>query len=395
MRLLYTFKNDRDARTFSQFLTQEGVENTLEINPVTDWGSEDYGTLTCRIWIIDEDSMDEARSWLEAFLKNPGDSRFKASKQPRSTTPKESLPKPSLYRRTASRSRSNSPLTKSKNFGAFTFYLILFCTIIFFTDQATKRPFEPPPSNLPMTPLFASPIKKSMLFDYPTTYTMVDKLINAYGFDKLFHPQDLPNEGKFLLGQIYRTPYWQGFYDQFVSYFGSNGSPIQVNAPMFEKIKQGEIWRLFSPIFLHGDIFHLFFNMLWLLVLGVQMEKRLGIRRLILFILITAAISNTCQYLMSGPNFVGFSGVLCAMIAFIWLRQKNTPWEGYQLHPSTMAFISIFIAAMFLIQLISFTLEILGQPSLNLVIANTAHLSGAFTGFLLSQLPFFSWKIKT
>ena len=44
----------------------------------------------------------------------------------------------------------------------------------------------------------------------------------------------------------------------------------------------------FFPILLHADIFHLFFNMLWLIVLGKQIEQRLKTGRYVLFILLIA-----------------------------------------------------------------------------------------------------------
>ena len=395
MRLLHTFNNDRNARKFSLFLKQEGVDNKLEIASVTDWGSEDYGTLQCQVWVVDEDDVSAASQWLEEFLNNPGDPKFKEPKiapppAPSFSTEKPPAAKPRIIFKSNKIPRPSND--QSNRFGVLTFYLILFCTIVFFATLATQRPFETPPANIPLTPLFSSPIKKKLLFDYPASYETVDKLVNAYGFEKLFEPQKLPAEGRYLLTKMYKTPTWQGFYPLVVASLKSNGSPIAVNAPLFEKIREGEVWRLFTPIFLHADMFHLFFNMIWLLVLGVQIEKRLGIGRMVLFILISAAFSNTAQYLMSGPNFVGFSGVLCGMIAFVWIRQKNAPWEGYQLQPSTMAFISIFVLAMAGIQLISFTLEVLGQPGLGAPIANTAHLSGALAGFVMAKLSFFNWK---
>ena len=95
---------------------------------------------------------------------------------------------------------------------------------------------------------------------------------------------------------------------------------------------------------------------------------------------------------MSGSNFIGFSGVLCAMITFTWFRQKHAAWEGYDLLPMTMAFISLFVVAMFGIQLLSFFLEINGIAPITPGVANTAHLTGAFAGYLLARSNLFSWQ---
>ncbi len=384
MRLLHTFKNDRDARLFSAFIKGKGIENSLDITSNTDWGSNDYGTLDCKLWVIDEEDVASADQWLNNFLENPKDPQFQETLPP---------PPPKVKIKIPTEPKPSTKSSVSKAAGAFTFYLIVFCTIIFFASEASKRPLETPPPNVPVAPLFYSPLKKALLYDYPSTYQILDKLVNAYGFDKLFTPQSLPPEGKFMLTQMYKTPHWTGFYDKILNFFKPPGYPIQLTEPMFEKIREGEIWRLFTPAILHYDIFHLFFNMIWLLVLGMQMEKRLGLAKYILFMLIVAIFSNTAQYLMSGPNFVGFSGILCGMIAFVWFRQKNNPWEGYQLLPSTMGFITIFILAMFSIQLISFFLQIMGQSPIAPPIANTAHLSGALAGYSLSKSNFFAWKI--
>lgn len=99
---------------------------------------------------------------------------------------------------------------------------------------------------------------------------------------------------------------------------------------------------------------------------------------------------------MSGANFLGFSGVLCGMLTFIWVRLRHTPWEGYQLPEVTIGLMIFFILAMFVIQLLSFFTEFHNLASFSPGIANTAHLSGAALGILLGFLPFFSWRaIKT
>jgi len=44
-------------------------------------------------------------------------------------------------------------------------------------------------------------------------------------------------------------------------------------------VLQGQVWRLFTYMFLHGDIWHIFINMLMLVIFGREMERMLGTRR--------------------------------------------------------------------------------------------------------------------
>lgn len=392
MRLLHTFKDDRNARTFSSFLTQQGIENQLDLQKNSDWGSDDYGTISGRVWVIDEDDLEKSQEFLNTFTDNPNDQRFsylKPSTVP--PEPPEASAKPSkkdasikLIKRASG--SINQPL------GPATFYTILGCIVLFFLSVGNAPSHRVGPSNgLPHTPLYSSPINKPLYYDYPEAYEIVDKVIKAYGIEKLTHPNQLPSEGKILLQQYAKTPYWRGFYEKFIAYLKSQ-TPITVTAPLFEKIREGELWRLITPVFMHNDIFHIFFNMMALLVLGKQMEKLLGIPRYFFFMLLTGIFSNTMQYLMSGSNFIGYSGILCAMIMFVWTRQKNTPWEGYQLLPASMKFVVVFILGIAVIQLASFIMEVNGTQSFALGIANTAHLSGALSGYLLAKLNFFSRK---
>ncbi len=383
MRLLHIFNNDRDARLFSEFLTKEGIENTLDVQKSTDWGSDDYGTLTSKLWITEEDEMDAANQWLELFLSDSGHARFNQAKE--KIVLKTSKPSVRIKPKF-------SPKAASATKGTLSLILIAFCTLLFFLSNITQPAYAKIPSQLPTSPLFSSPIKKGFLYDFPLAFTLTEKLASTYGVDKLLDPNQLPQEGKLLYLKIIDTPFWQGFYNQFIQVLKTPDASLALNAPLFEKLHEGEAWRLITPVFLHNDIFHLFFNMIWLLVLGSQIERVLGLGRYTLFIVLTAIFSNTAQYLMSGPNFIGFSGVLCAMIAFVWVRQKKAPWEGYQLLSSTMTFITIFILAMAGIQTISFALQVLGQEPFAPPIANTAHLTGALAGYILAQFNFFAWK---
>jgi GlpG protein len=251
------------------------------------------------------------------------------------------------------------------------------------------------PNYLSYTPVLASPIQKEMMYDYPLKYELADQLIKSYGLQALKDPENLPPQGQQLIQKYLQTPHWTGIYEKIVNHFQNPESAWNFDAPMFEKIRQGEMWRLFTPCLLHAGIFHLFFNMAWLVILGKQMEQRMGKMRYLLFIVIGGVIPNTAQYLMSGPDFLGFSGVLCAMIAYIWVRQKKAAWEGYQLQAGTISFITFFILLMLGIQLVSFIFEIRNSSAFAIGIANTAHLVGAAVGYLLGRLSFFSWQARS
>ena len=379
MRILHVFDNEKSGRTFSSYLLEQNIENQLEIFKNTDWSSAEYGDITCKIWIINEDDVNKANEYLEIFLQNPKDPRF--------IHVKPIIPPPAPTFETFRVKR------KAKPSSVITFYTIAICIVIFFISLATTRAYHSPhPGLVSLIPIYSSPVKKAMFYDYPQNYVIIDQLVKAYGVNSLLEPQKLPREGQFLYQKYFKTSYWQGIYDKTVLYLKTPSTPFSFPEPMFEKIRQGEIWRIVSPILIHQDILHLFFNMIWLLVIGRQIESKIGIFRYILFIIIAAIFSNTCQSLMTGSAFLGFSGVLCAMITFVWFRQKQAPWEGYLLLPSTMAFITIFILAIAGIQCISFILEVFGQSSIAPPLANTAHLTGALIGILFSRLKYFTWQ---
>lgn len=392
MRLLINLNDQKQGYALSAYLTKEGFENKLELTPDTDWGSPDFGNVSCKIWVIDEDHFDEAKKIAEDFSANPADARYYGSQKPASIAPKPLInplkpPAPKVV--------------KLEPMGSLTFYLIVLCSLIlFFSELAAPPQITTIPANLPLTPLMMPQLYKDLMYDYPHAYEIIDKIVNAYGINALQNPDNLPNEGKLLLQQFYRTPYWTGFYDVFLHAHKHPETAFTIDAPLFEKERQGEIWRFFTPCLLHGtgqrdlaDILHLVFNMLWLALLGRQMESRLGKRRYLLFILLVGVFSNTAQYLMGGANFLGFSGVVCGMLAFIWVRRREAAWEGYQLQPGTIGFFSFVILLMFGVQFASFIMEYFFGYPLSPGIANTAHLSGILLGYLLGKLKFFAWKM--
>lgn len=381
MRLIYTSQDKKKSTLFSEYLLSKGIENTLEIHTNNDWGSHDYALAVCRIWVTDEDQVEDALKLLEQFESNPDDPRYNLHTAPLSKTKPSGTPRTS-----ASVPNIVGP---QQRLGIVTLYIIITCTLLLIYSGITTPTKVKAPKALPALPLYVSEVYKDLLFDWPETYVITDRLVAEYGFENLQSPDSLPATAKAQLVQLYETPFWNGFYDQFANWLSQKEAVISFNAPLFEKIRQGEIWRFFSPILLHANLLHLIFNMLWIVILGRQLEHKIGSVRYLLFILISAAFSNTMQYLMSGIFFVGISGVICAMITFIWFRQRKAPWEGYQLAPSTMSFFVIYVVFFVALEVVSLLAQAFFSIDYPVTMANTAHVTGALAGYLLSKMDFF------
>lgn len=389
MRLVCTLNDQEKAIALSSYLTHEGIDNQIEVNTNNDWGSHDYGTTQCTVWVFDEDQLEEALNIVKEFQENPDDRRFQVLAIDAQTSAEE---EPILREQKKQFSRTKTP--PPQPIGPITLYIIFSCIMLYLFMALTSPVVKSVPKYLSYLPVLSSPVQKALMYDYPYKYELVDELINKYGLEALKEPDRLPEDGQLLVKKYMSTTYWRGFYEMVVQKMQKPGYEWNFQAPMFEKIGQGEFWRLFTPVLLHAGILHLFFNMIWLVILGKQMEQRMGKLRYIIFTLIAGIIPNTAQYLMSGPDFVGYSGILCAMLAYIWVRQKRAAWEGYQLQPGTISFIAFFILLMAGLQLVAFFFEIRGNESFPISIANTAHLAGALVGYLLGRMSFFSWQTK-
>ena len=185
--------------------------------------------------------------------------------------------------------------------------------------------------------------------------------------------------------------YWRGIYEV-ILLKAKTGDASLALGPMFVKIREGEVWRLFSPALLHGGFLHILFNMIWLWVLGRPIEQRIGAFRTILLTLFFGIGTNTIQYLISGPFFLGYSGIIMGLAGFIWMRERVAPWEGYPLNRSTIIFLGLFVFSMFALQAASFLVQLLTNLPFVLNIANAAHVGGGFLGALLGRCSFFAWR---
>jgi GlpG protein len=160
---------------------------------------------------------------------------------------------------------------------------------------------------------------------------------------------------------------------------GANMDPVGT-ALMFRwpAIQHGQVWRLLTPIFLHAGALHLIFNMWWLYDLGNLVERRLGWWRFAALALVIGLVSNFGQFVASGPNFVGMSGVVFGLFGYAWVRGRTDPTSGMYLRPDVVFLMMLWFGACMI--------GVVGD------VANAAHGVGLAAGAALGYLPHI-WKI--
>ena len=135
----------------------------------------------------------------------------------------------------------------------------------------------------------------------------------------------------------------------------------------FSEFLSGQLWRIVTPIFLHFGFLHIIFNMYWLYYFGGQIEKRKGSAFIAIFIFLTAIFSNIAQYLVTGPEFGGMSGVVYALLGYIWIKSKFDPGDGLYIEQSTALVLVAWL-------LLCFVMPV--APGFSGGVANWAHTGG-------------------
>ena len=159
----------------------------------------------------------------------------------------------------------------------------------------------------------------------------------------------------------------------------------KLNGDAAASLKQGELWRILTPAFLHGHPIHLLINMLSLASLGRLTERLEGIGRFAMIILIIAIGSHLLQGLMpikwfGSPNFVGISGVVFGLLGYMGMKTTLRPDLGFQLPRQVYIMTALILVFGFSGGMQDFQM------------ANLAHLggliSGVAIGFVMSDRRF-------
>ncbi len=145
-------------------------------------------------------------------------------------------------------------------------------------------------------------------------------------------------------------------------------------------------WQIVTYAFLHGDTFHLFFNMLGLYTFGSELERFWGTRRYLQYLaagVLSAAVTQMLLSLvMPGMGYtVGISGgIFALLLAFGMLFPNRTMMLLIPPIPMKARTFAIVFGVLELVLGLGLLDFILGSSS---NVAHFAHLGGMAGGYLM------------
>jgi len=149
----------------------------------------------------------------------------------------------------------------------------------------------------------------------------------------------------------------------------------------FKNLFDGNLFTIFSSMFLHGNIIHLLGNMLFLWVFGRNIEIKIGSLKFLIFYFLCGIFSVLTYALIEDKtmSLIGASGAISGVLgAYLILFPRNkiktiVPIIVFLTTASIPAF--VFIIIWFLIQLLS-----IGSADM---IAYSSHIGGFIAGAIL------------
>ena len=159
------------------------------------------------------------------------------------------------------------------------------------------------------------------------------------------------------------------------------GTPLYVLGS-FAHVSATDIWDgryygLFTSFFLHGDLLHIAFNLMWFLPLGRALERTLSPLVYVGFLVSAALVGSCAELAFDGETGVGASGVVYAMFGLMWAGRGAFPeWRALATRNNLNLFLGWGVFCL------------VGTWLHWVNIANAAHFGGLLFGVCLGWLFF-------
>ena len=147
-------------------------------------------------------------------------------------------------------------------------------------------------------------------------------------------------------------------------------------------VKEKMFWQAFTYMFLHGDFWHLFFNMLMLFWFGVSVERKVGSKEFLLLYFLCGTLAGFAMgglyYLTGTYSYVlGASAALYAVMLIFAVLYPDSLVYLYFVLPIPSA---VLVLAYFILELV--------QMFTNDGIAHAGHFFGLFFGWLYIKVRY-------
>lgn len=150
-----------------------------------------------------------------------------------------------------------------------------------------------------------------------------------------------------------------------------------------------QLYTLLTSMFLHGDLHHIFGNMIYLWIFGDNVEDRLGHIKFLIFYISAGIMSGIIQTVITPNSTIPMIGASGAISGILGIYIVLFPWA--KIHTFIFSlFIWIveipayyYLGFWFLLQLLYGFVSLRGIP---LPVAYWAHISGFVYGFIIATI---------
>jgi rhomboid protease GluP len=121
------------------------------------------------------------------------------------------------------------------------------------------------------------------------------------------------------------------FFLQLASqYLVGTDLPELIGVKFNQAIRAGQYWRLVTPVFLHGSILHIVFNMYALYSFGPTLERYFGSFRFLALYFLSGFAGNIASFVFSPAASLGSSTAIFGLLAAegIFLYQNRRLFKG-------------------------------------------------------------------
>jgi rhomboid protease GluP len=156
---------------------------------------------------------------------------------------------------------------------------------------------------------------------------------------------------------------------QVTNYIDITGALIKDNS----LIMQGQVWRLFTPMFLHGSILHLGFNMYALYIIGPRLERFYRRWRYLGLFILSGFAGNVMSFIFTQNPSLGSSTAIFGLLGA----------EGVLIYQNREVFGSVATRALIQVVMIAVINLFIGAAP-NSGIDNWGHIGGLIGGTLFA-----------